>query len=134
MPNVEITSKDIEHLSFIPNYLSSWILLRISTESSTTRCRKANILNSTQYWPNIQMKQGDYEMESGRLPLPIMNRFHQDEKALHQVGSLFFSLHVYLVVVINQQISPRLFTCFCVNFYVLNKDLVEKKKGIDLSG
>ena len=36
------------------------------------------------------MKQGDYEMESGRLPLPIMNRFHQDEKALHQVGSLFF--------------------------------------------
>ena len=35
------------------------------------------------------MKQGDYEMESGRLPLPIMNRFHQDEKALHQVGSLF---------------------------------------------
>ena len=80
------------------------------------------------------MKQGDYEMESGRLPLPIMNRFHQDEKALHQVGSLFFSLHVYLVVVINQQISPRLFTCFRVNFYVLNKDLVEKKKGIDLSG
>jgi len=30
--------------------------------------------------------QGDYEIESGRLPLPIMNRFHQDEKALHQVG------------------------------------------------
>ena len=28
-------------------------------------------------------------MESGRLPLPIMNRFHQDEKALHQAGVWF---------------------------------------------
>ena len=36
-------------------------------------------------WLSFDFEQGDYEMESGRLPLPIMNRFHQDEKALHQV-------------------------------------------------
>ena len=29
--------------------------------------------------------QGDYERESGRLPVPIMNRFHEDQQALHQV-------------------------------------------------
>ena len=29
--------------------------------------------------------QGDQEMASGRLPVPIMNRLYQDEKALHQV-------------------------------------------------
>ena len=29
--------------------------------------------------------QGDYERESGRLPVPIMNRFQEDEQAIHQV-------------------------------------------------
>ena len=29
--------------------------------------------------------QGDREMASGRLPVPIMNRFHRDEQAVHQV-------------------------------------------------
>ena len=28
---------------------------------------------------------GDFERQSGRLPIPIMNRFHEDEQALHQV-------------------------------------------------
>lgn len=32
-------------------------------------------------------RQGDFEKESGRLPVPIMNRFHEDEQALHQVES-----------------------------------------------
>ena len=30
--------------------------------------------------------QGDYERESGRLPVPIMNKFQEDEQAIHQVG------------------------------------------------
>ena len=29
--------------------------------------------------------QGDKERASGRLPVPIMNRFHRDEQAVHQV-------------------------------------------------
>ena len=83
----------------------SWRLLKISTGSFTIRYLMmvqivSNSINETQLWywtPPIHntsilrmwlsfdFEQGDYEMESGRLPLPIMNRFHQDEKALHQV-------------------------------------------------
>ena len=60
------------------------------------------------------MKQGDYEMESGRLPLPIMNRFHQDEKALHQVGSLFFLfMFAWLLSSINR------FHQGCLHVFVL---------------
>lgn len=29
--------------------------------------------------------QGDYERQSGRLPVPIMNRYLEDEQAIHQV-------------------------------------------------
>ena len=29
--------------------------------------------------------QGDKELSSGRLPVPIMNRFCRDDQALHQV-------------------------------------------------
>ena len=32
--------------------------------------------------------QGDYERQAGKLPVPIMNRYQEDEQALHQVGFL----------------------------------------------
>ena len=32
--------------------------------------------------------QGDYERQEGKLPVPIMNRYQEDEQALHQVGFL----------------------------------------------
>ena len=32
--------------------------------------------------------QGDKELSSGRLPVPIMNRFCRDDQALHQVTSV----------------------------------------------
>jgi cAMP and cAMP-inhibited cGMP 3',5'-cyclic phosphodiesterase 10 len=31
-------------------------------------------------------RQGDIEIESGRIPVPIMDRTHDDEQALHQVA------------------------------------------------
>ena len=50
--------------------------------------------------------QGDKEMASGRLPVPIMNRFHRDEQAVHQVMVVLFTqlfvvpnLHDSVVVV-----------------------------------
>lgn len=30
-------------------------------------------------------KQGDTELEAGRVPVPIMNRIYIDQQALHQV-------------------------------------------------
>ena len=36
--------------------------------------------------------QGDREMASGRLPVPIMNRFHRDEQAMHQVTVVWWPI------------------------------------------
>ena len=32
--------------------------------------------------------QGDREMQSGRVPVPVMNRSYIDQQALHQVGTI----------------------------------------------
>ena len=33
----------------------------------------------------LALKQGDLELKSGQTPVPIMDRFFQDDKAHHQV-------------------------------------------------
>ena len=45
-----------------------------------------NQLNTVQDIYNEFYTQGDMEIASGRLPVPIMNRFCRDDQALHQVG------------------------------------------------
>ena len=47
-----------------------------------------NQYNTVQDIYNEFYMQGDKEIASGRLPVPIMNRFCRDEQAQHQVGTL----------------------------------------------
>ena len=44
-----------------------------------------NQLNTVQDIYNEFYTQGDMEIASGRLPVPIMNRFFLDQQAMHQV-------------------------------------------------
>ena len=44
-----------------------------------------NQVNTVQDIYNEFYMQGDREIASGRLPVPIMNRFCRDDQALHQV-------------------------------------------------
>ena len=37
--------------------------------------------------------QGDYERQEGKLPVPIMNRYQEDEQALHQVNNISYNIH-----------------------------------------
>ena len=37
--------------------------------------------------------QGDREMQSGRVPVPVMNRTYIDQQALHQVITIILDVH-----------------------------------------
>ena len=50
-----------------------------------------NQYNTVQDIYNEFYMQGDKEIASGRLPVPIMNRFCRDDQAHHQVGTLHFN-------------------------------------------
>ena len=75
----------------VSNYLTTTHRLLVETMVMTG----SDLCASTKPW-NLQLDtvediyhefytQGDREMASGRLPVPIMNRFHRDEQAVHQV-------------------------------------------------
>ena len=38
--------------------------------------------------------QGDREMQSGRVPVPVMNRTYIDQQALHQVITIILDVHL----------------------------------------
>ena len=60
-----------------------------------------NQFNTVQDIYNEFYMQGDKEIASGRLPVPIMNRFCRDEQAHHQVRSLLTFLHSNCLAVIR---------------------------------
>ena len=64
--------------------------------------------------------QGDKEMASGRLPVPIMNRFHRDEQAVHQVMVV---LCTQLFVVTNLHETVVVSVVFSCSFRVRLKSL-----------
>ena len=43
--------------------------------------------------------QGDYERKEGKLPVPIMNRYQEDEQALHQVK--IFNCNIYNIIILT---------------------------------
>ena len=56
--------------------------------------------------------QGDKEMASGRLPVPIMNRFHRDEQAVHQV-MVVLSTQLFVVPNLHETVVVSVvFSCF----------------------
>ena len=38
---------------------------------------------------------GDYERQEGKLPVPIMNRYQEDEQALHQVTEYYHNITIF---------------------------------------
>ena len=42
--------------------------------------------------------QGDREMQSGRVPVPVMNRTYIDQQALHQVITIILDVHLCIYV------------------------------------
>ena len=63
--------------------------------------------------------QGDYERQSGRLPVPIMNRYLEDEQALHQV-----TIWEYISIAITLCCQVGFLSGICIPCYSLLSSLL----------
>jgi hypothetical protein len=69
-----------------------------------------NLQNCTIFFQKTPYpSQGDYERECGRLPVPIMDRYHEAQQAIHQVGG--HCVHVQCTLGILQCWLGTLCTC-----------------------